>query len=314
LANYLVQKLIALLAVQLGITVIVFFMIRLVPGDIVDYLFGQYMNSGRMDEIRALWGLDRPLLVQYVEWVTRLSHLDFGRSILTGRPILDDVVRRFPVTLQLSVMAAAWSVPVGVGMGVVAAWRPYGKLDGFVTSLTLLGLATPHFWLATLLVLLFAVHLHWLPAIGYVPLSEDPLGSLHSLVLPALALGTSMAAAVMRMARSALLEVLSLDYIRTARAKGVPERKVLSRHALKNSMIPVLTLVGTEAGKLLGGSLIVEQIFAIPGIGQYAVNSIFTRDYPVLQVAVLVVASSYVIINTLVDVGYAVVDPRVKYT
>jgi peptide/nickel transport system permease protein len=313
LTHYLLQKLLALIAVQFGITVIVFFMIRLVPGDIVDYLFGLYMNSSRMDEIRALWGLDRPLIVQYLEWVARLVQFDFGRSILTGRPIVDDIARRFPVTLELSLMAAGWGVPVGVGMGVLAAWRPYGKLDGFVTSLTLLGLATPHFWLATLLILLFAVNLHWLPAVGYVPFASDPLGSLHSLVLPCLALGTTMAAAVMRMTRSAMLEVLSLDYVRTARAKGVHERNVLSRHALKNAMIPVLTLVGTETGKLLGGSLIVEQIFAIPGIGQYAVNSIFSRDYPVLQAAVLVVASSYVVINTLVDIGYAVVDPRVKY-
>src|SRR5689334_5348380 len=171
-------------------------------------------------------------------------------------------------------MAAAWSVVVGIGLGVVAARRPNGKVDGLVTSLTLLGLATPHFWLATLLIYLFSVQLGWFPAVGYVSLWDDPLQSLRSLALPALALGTTMAAAVMRMTRSTMLEVLSQDYIRTARAKGDRERDVLARHALKNAMIPVLTLVGTETGKLLGGSLIIEQIFAIPGIGQYAVNSI----------------------------------------
>jgi peptide/nickel transport system permease protein len=233
--------------------------------------------------------------------------------MLTGRSITGDIVNRFPVTMQLSAMAAAWSIVAGVTLGSIAARRPNGKLDGFVSAVTLLGLATPHFWLATLLIYFFAVQLDWLPAIGYVSLREDPLGSFQSLILPALALGTTMAAAVMRMTRSSLLEVLSQDYIRTARAKGSPERTVLTGHALKNAMIPVLTLIGTETGKLLGGSLIIEQIFAIPGIGQYAVNSIFSRDYPVLQAAILVVASSYVIVNTLVDIGYALIDPRVKY-
>jgi peptide/nickel transport system permease protein len=313
MTNYIAQKLAALLVVQFGITLVVFFMIRLVPGDIVDFIFAQYMSSQRMDEIRALWGLDRPAIEQYVDWLSRLVQGDFGRSMLTGRSITGDIVTRFPVTMQLAAMAAAWSIVAGVALGTVAARRPNGKLDGFVSCLTLLGLATPHFWLATLLIYFFAVRLDWLPAVGYVSLREDPLGSLQSLILPALALGTTMAAAVMRMTRSSLLEVLSQDYIRTARAKGNQERAVLTRHALKNAMIPVLTLIGTETGKLLGGSLIIEQIFAIPGIGQYAVNSIFSRDYPVLQAAVLVVASSYVIVNTLVDLGYAMIDPRVKY-
>jgi peptide/nickel transport system permease protein len=313
MTNYIAQKLVALLVVQFGITLVVFFMIRLVPGDIVDFIFAQYMSSERMDEIRELWGLDRPAVEQYVDWLSRLMQGDFGRSMLTGRSITGDIVTRFPVTMQLAAIAAAWSVVAGVALGTVAARRPNGKLDGFVSCITLLGLATPHFWLATLLIYFFAVRLDWLPAVGYVSLREDPLGSFQSLILPALALGTTMAAAVMRMTRSSLLEVLSQDYIRTARAKGNQERAVLTRHALKNAMIPVLTLIGTETGKLLGGSLIIEQIFAIPGIGQYAVNSIFSRDYPVLQAAVLVVASSYVIVNTLVDLGYALIDPRVKY-
>lgn len=313
MSRYIVQRLFALLVVQFSITLIVFFLIRLVPGDLVDFIFAQYMSSGRMDQIRALWGLDRPVTEQYLDWLGRLLRGDFGSSLLRGRPILDDIVLRFPVTAQLSAIAAVWSIVVGIALGVVAARRPNGAIDGLVTSVTLLGLATPHFWLATLLIYFFAVQLGWFPAVGYVPFKENPLLSVQSLVLPALALGTTMAAAVMRMTRSAMLEVLSQDYVRTARAKGVQERGVLSRHALKNAMIPVLTLIGTETGKLLGGSLIIEQIFAIPGIGQYAVNSIFTRDYPVLQASVLVIASSYVAINTLVDIGYAALDPRVKY-
>jgi len=314
LARYLVQKLLSLVAIQFGLTLIVFFMIRLVPGDTVDFIFGQSMSPERMNEIRRLWGLDRPAAVQYADWLNSLLHGDFGHSILTGRPILTDIGLRLPVTIEISAVAAGWSIALGVSFGIIAARYAYTKIDGVITTITLAGLATPNFWLATLLVLFFAVHFHLLPAVGFVPFHDDPIANLRSIVLPALALGTTMAAAVMRMTRSGMLEVLSQDYIRTARAKGVPEPAVLSRHAPRNALIPVLTLIGTETGKLLGGSLIIEQIFAIPGIGQYAVNSIFTRDYPVLQATVLVVASCYVIVNTLVDMSYSIIDPRVKYS
>ncbi len=313
MTRYIVQKLFSLVLVQLGISVVVFYMIRLVPGDVVDFIYGQYMGSERMDEIRALWGLDRPMVVQYLDWMGRVLQLDFGRSLVSGRAITEEIFRRLPVTAHLSVMAVAWSVVFGIILGVIAARFPNGKIDGMVTTIGMLGLATPHFWMATLLVLAFAVYMGILPSIGYVSLAEDPIESIRSLVLPALALGTTMAAAVMRMARSAMLDVLARDYIRTARAKGVPERGVFSRHALKNAFIPVLTLIGTETGKLLGGSLIIEQIFAVPGIGQYAVESVLSRDYPVLQATMLVMASSYVIINTLTDIGYGLIDPRVRY-
>jgi peptide/nickel transport system permease protein len=313
MARYLAQKLASLIAVQFGITLIVFFMIRLVPGDVVDFLYAQYMSKQRADEIRVLFGLDRPAIVQYADWLWNLLHGDLGTSMLSGRPILGDILLRFPTTAELALYSLLWSVPLGVACGVIAARRPYGKVDGLVTSLSLIGLATPSFWSATLLVLFLAVYLGWFPAVGFVSFTENPLGNVRSLVLPALALGTTMAAAVMRMTRAAMLDVLKHDYIRTARAKGMTEQLLLSRHALRNALIPVLTLIGTETGKLLGGSLIIEQIFAIPGIGQYAVNSIFTRDYPVLQAAILFIASSYVILNTLVDVSYAAIDPRVKF-
>ena len=313
MTRYIVQKLFSLILVQLGISVVVFYMIRLVPGDVVDFIYGLYMGSGRMDEIRALWGFDRPLVVQYFDWLGRLLQFDFGRSLVSGRAISAEIFTRLPVTLHLSFMAALWSVAAGITLGVIAARYPNGKIDGMVATVGMLGLATPHFWLATLLVLVFAVYLGILPSIGYIPLLEDPIESTRSLVLPALALGTTMAAAVMRMTRSAMLDVLSHDYIRTARAKGVTEYGVFSRHALNNALILVLTLIGTETGKLLGGSLIIEQIFAIPGMGQYAVEAVLSRDYPVLQATMLVIASSYVIMNTLADIGYAVIDPRVRY-
>lgn len=313
MTRYIIQKLFSLVLVLLGISIVVFYMIRLVPGDVVDFLYGLYMGSERMDEIRALWGLDRPLVIQYLDWIGRVLQLDFGRSLVSGRAISEEILTRLPVTLHLSLMAALWSIAFGITLGVIAARFPNGKIDGIVTTIGIVGLATPQFWLATLLVLLFAVYLGIFPSIGYISLLEDPIESIHSLTLPALALGTTMAAAVTRMTRSAMLDVLSHDYIRTARAKGVAERAVFSRHALKNAFIPVLTLIGTETGKLLGGSLIIEQIFAIPGIGQYAVEAVLSRDYPVLQATMLVIASSYVIINTLADIGYGVIDPRVGY-
>lgn len=288
-------------------------MIRLVPGDVVDYLYGLYMSSGRIEEIRTLWGLDRPVVVQYLDWMGRVIQLDFGRSLVSGRAIAEEIFSRLPVTLHLAFMAAAWSIVFGVTLGVIASRHPNGKIDGLVTTTGILGLATPHFWLATLLVLVFAVYLGLLPSVGYVSPWKDPIESTRSLVLPAIALGTTMAAAVMRMTRSTMLEVLAHDYIRTARAKGVSERSVFSRHALKNAFIPVLTLIGTETGKLLGGSLIIEQIFALPGIGQYAVESVLSRDYPALQATMLVIAGGYVVINTLADIGYGLLDPRVRY-
>lgn len=313
MARYLAQKLISLVAVLFGVSLVVFLLIRLIPGDVIDYLFEGRISQDMVAEARAYFGLDRPIYVQYGDWMGGVLRGDLGKSLLNRRSISEDLVRRFPVTAQLTLMAAAWSIVVGVALGVVAARRPYGLLDGLVTTLSLLGVATPNFWLATLLVLFLAAKLGWFPAIGYVSLAEDPLGSLRSLALPAMSLGTTMAAAVMRMTRSAMLEVLSQDYIRSAWAKGLMERAILGRHALKNAMIPVLTIIGIELGKLLGGSLIIEQIFALPGVGQYAVSAIFSRDYPVLQGAVLMIAASYVLVNTLVDIGYAIMDPRVTY-
>jgi peptide/nickel transport system permease protein len=311
--RYLVAKGLSLVAVEFGITLVVFFLVRLVPGDIVDYLYGQYMSSERLDEVRGLFGLDRPAVVQYLDWLGGILHGDLGKSLLSGRPIVADIALRLPVTLELTAVAIAWSVPLAIVLGLVAARHPYGRIDGVVSAAGLLGLATPSFWLATLLVLGLSVHLKWFPAIGFVPMTDNVVESLRSITLPALCLGTTMAAAVMRMTRSAMLDVLARDYIRTARAKGLREMDVGRRHALKNALVPVLTIIGIETGKLLGGSLIIEQIFAIPGIGQYAASSVLTRDYPVLQATVLIVATFYVVINTLVDVSYVLVDPRITY-
>lgn len=310
---YLAQKAVTLVAVEFGITLVVFFLIRLVPGDALDYLYGQYMSPERLAELRALLGFDRPVVPQYLEWLGGIAHGDLGKSIVTGRPIVEDIALFLPVTLQLAFVTVAWSVPLAIVLGVVAARRPYGRVDGLVSAAGLIGMATPNFWLATLLVLAFSVHLKWFPSIGFVPFTENPVESLRSMALPSLCLGATMSAAVMRMTRSAMLDVLSSEYIRTARAKGLHGVTVLRRHALKNALIPVLTLVGIETGKLLGGSIVIEQVFAIPGIGLYAAGSVLMRDYPVLQAVVLIIATCYVLINTLVDVCYVMVDPRIKY-
>jgi peptide/nickel transport system permease protein len=312
LIRYIGYKLLSLVIVLLGMSLLVFFIVRLVPGDVVTYLYGLYMSAEQQNQVRALFGLDRPLWVQYFEWLGNLLQGNFGRSLISGRSIGGDILLRLPVTAQLAFMSALWSIPLAVGFGLLAARFPYGRIDGLLNAGALIGLATPGFWLASLLVLTFAVSLHWLPAIGYVPFAENPIASIRSLVLPSVCMGVAMAAAVMRMTRSAMLQVLSQEFVRTARAKGLGERPVVARHALRNALIPIATLIGAEIGRLLGGSLIIEQIFAIPGIGQYAATSILTRDYPVLQGTVLVVAGFYVVINTLVDISYAFIDPRVR--
>lgn len=238
---------------------------------------------------------------------------DLGRSIVTGRPVLGEIVERFPVTLQLSLLAACFALVLAVPLGIVSATRPGTGSDAIAGLVTLVGLAVPGFWLATLLVLLFSLELAWLPPVGHVSMWDDPLESLRHMVLPAIALGGYMTATVMRTTRSAVLEVLAQDYVRTARAKGLSEPGVLARHVLRNALIAIATMSGIEVAKLLGGSLIIEQIFALPGMGRYAIEAIFARDYPIIQGTVLVVALTFVLINLLVDVLYVLIDPRVKY-
>lgn len=299
----------------LGVALVTFILMRSVPGDVVTSMLGdmQDVTPERLDELRRLFGLDLPIHVQFGQWIGAVLQGDLGSSLRTGRSIAGDIALRFPVTLQLTLMSLSIALVLAVPIGVTAA-RYRGRWPDYLGSgFVLIGLALPNFFLAILLILLFSLQLGWLPPAGYVPLLEDPAENLRRMLLPSLSLGLILAAATTRIMRSTMLEVLGRDYVRTARAKGLEERVVTLRHALRNALIPVVTVVGLQFGSLLGGTVIIEQVFSLPGIGRFALEGINLRDYPVVQGAVLVIAAAFVLVNLLVDVIYALIDPRVRY-
>jgi peptide/nickel transport system permease protein len=314
--RYIIRRVIQVVPVVFGLSVAVFLMLRLIPGDVVDVILGTEgaASPERMAQLRQMFGLDRPYYVQYLDWAGGIVTGDLGRSIRTSRPILPDLVARFPVTLQLTSLAMLVSLLVAIPLGVLSAARRYTRADTTVRVIALLGLSIPNFWLATMLILF--VSTYWrgvLPTSGYVYPSQDLLGSFRSVLLPALALGAANMAILMRMTRSSMLEVLRQEYVTTARAKGLIERVVIYRHALRNALIPVVTVAGVQVGYLLGGAIIVEQIFSLPGVGTLILNGITQRDYPVVQAGVLFVATSFVLVNLIVDILYAYLDPKIHY-
>ncbi|MGQ0549415.1 MAG: ABC transporter permease [Armatimonadota bacterium] len=312
---YLIRRLILAVPTVLGVVTAVFLLIRLVPGDVVTQLIGLEANlpRGRAEELRKLFGVDRPLHVQFADYMSNVARGDLGRSLRTDRAVGPELARRFPVTLQLAFMGLLVAVAIGVPVGILAALRRGRVADYLATAFVLLGLSVPSFWLGVLLILLFALRLGWLPPTGYISPGESLSGNLLHMILPALSLGLVLAAASTRIVRSSLLEVLSRHYIRTARAKGLWESAVVLRHALRNALIPVVTVIGLQFGTLLGGTVIIEQIFSLPGIGRFALEGINLRDYPVIQGAVLAIALSFTLVNLFVDVCYGFLDPRIRY-
>ncbi|MBI3979534.1 MAG: ABC transporter permease [Chloroflexi bacterium] len=315
MGRYVARRIVAVLPVLFGVSVAVFLMIRLVPGDVVDVILGSEAAASpeQRAEMRQRFGLDRPLAVQYADWVGRLLVGDFGKTARAGRPVLPDVLARLPVTIQLTGTAMAISLVIAVPLGIVSAVRRYSIVDSAVRLVGLLGLSIPNFWLATMLVLFVSLYWRILPTSGYVPVSQDLVGSFRSVLLPAISLAMANMAILMRMTRSSMLEVLRQEYITTARAKGLRERLVIYRHALKNALIPVVTVAGMQVGYLLGGAIIVEQIFALPGLGTLVLNAITQRDYPLLQAGALFIALAFPIVNLVVDILYAYLDPKVRY-
>jgi len=314
--RYIARRTLQVVPVLIGLSIAVFLMLRLIPGDVVDVILGSEGSASpeRLAELRRIFGLDQPLPQQYLAWIVSLLGGDFGRSIRTSRPILPDVLARVPVTYQLTAMAMALSLVLAVPLGVVSSVKRATGVDALVRIFGLLGLSIPNFWLASMLVLLVSQHFRGgLPTSGYVYPNQDLLGSFRSLLLPALALGAANMAILMRMTRSSMLEVLRQEYVLTARAKGLVERLVLYRHALRNALIPVVTVAGVQVGYLLGGAVIIEQIFALPGLGTLVLNGISQRDYPVVQAGVLFIATSFVLVNLAVDVLYAYLDPKIHY-
>jgi len=302
-----------MLPVALLVSFVTFMLIHLVPGDPARVLLGEEATPQSVAALRQQLGLDRPLGVQYGLWLWQAIQGNLGESIQLQQPVIQAIWQRLPVTIELGVASLIFSVALAVPLGVMAATNPNGRLDWLVNVTSLLGTAIPSFVLGLLLILVFAVFIRIFPPGGYVPFSEDPLGNLRDLVLPAVALGVGAVAVNLRQVRTSMLEVLHEDYIRTAWAKGLRPRQVNYRHALRNALMPLLTIVGLQVGAILAGTFVIETIFLWPGIGALTIQSIFSKDYPVVQGVVLLAALSYMAVNLFVDIGYRVLDPRVTY-
>jgi peptide/nickel transport system permease protein len=311
--QYVVRRVVAIIPVLFGISILVFLLVHLIPGDVAQILLGTQATDQQLATLRRTFGLDRPLPVQYVDWLSHVLVGDFGVSFRTNRPVLPDLVSRFGVTLQLTIVSMVVALVVAIPLGAASASSRGRGPDALTRVAALLGLSIPNFWLGTLLILFVSLILHWLPPVGFVSLLDNPWLGIQTLILPAIALGTAVAAFIMRMVRSSLLEVLRQDYIRTAHAKGLRERSVLYRHALKNAFIPVLTVIGVQVGYLLGGAVIIESIFSLPGMGRFLLDSISNRDYSIVQGGVLLIALIFSLVNLSVDLMYGWLDPRIRY-
>jgi peptide/nickel transport system permease protein len=314
--RYIAQRLIALIPVLIGISIVTFVLIRLVPGDVVDLMLAneQSLDSARADEVRRVFGLDQPIYVQYLDWMGDLARGDLGRSLRTGDSVRSEIFEKMPVTIELTFLSVIIALLIAIPAGIIAAVRSGTKTEAAAQGISLLGLSIPNFWLGTLLILVTSRYLHWFPAANYVSFLDDPWRNIQIFILPAIALGASLAAVTMRMTRSALLEILRREYIVTARAKGLTNQTVIMRHAIRNALIPVVTVVGIQIGRLLGGAIIIEELFNLPGMGRLAINAIEQRDYPMIQGVVLATTTAFVLINLLVDILYSYIDPRIRYT
>jgi peptide/nickel transport system permease protein len=293
-------------------TIVVFFGIRALPGDPALALAGEERDPTALAEVRAQYGLDQPIPVQYWRWLREVATGNLGESLRTGISVSETILSRVPVTLELALLSLLVAILLGVGAGVLAAVRRGSWMEWLANLAALLGLSVPSFWLGIMLILVFAIILGWLPASGYVSPLSDPVGNLKRMLLPSLVLGTQFAAILMRQTRSAMLESLGADYVRTARAKGLSEPQVVFGHALRNSLITVLTLLGLRLGLLISGAIITEQVFVIPGFGRLLVEAVFTRDYPIIQGVALVSATAYIVANLAVDLLYSVANPRIR--
>ncbi len=313
MTQYIIRRILVMFPVALLVTVFLFVLIRKTPGDPVLVLLGEDVTRENQAAVRHQLGLDRPIVVQYVKWLQRLARADLGRSMRNHQPVTEAIRERLPATLELGLVAFVYSVGLAIPLGALAALFRRGPLGLAASAFTFAGVSMPNFFLGILLILVFSLTLGWLPPGQYVPFAEDPAGNLRRIIMPALTLGTAGAAVNMRLVRSSLLDVIVQDYIRTARAKGLPERLVFFRHALKNALIPVVTIVGIQVGALWEGAFVTETIFAWPGVGRLVINSIFGRDYPVVQAVVLIAAFTYMFSSLIVDVAYAYLDPRISY-
>ena len=313
LRRYIVKRLFIAIPSLLIASVVVFALPRLIPGDAVQLMLEEKAYAKDIEELRAKLGLNRPLHVQYVEWAGRAVRGDLGESLWTRRPVLEEIGHRLPITLELALIALAISLLIALPVGIIAAVRQDSLGDLLARSVAILGLSIPGFWLATLVIVLPAIWWNWRPSSDFTPFTTDPIANLRHMWLPALVLGIAAAAALMRLTRGMLLEVLRQDYVRTAWSKGLAERAIVFKHALRNGIIPVVTLLGTQLPQIIGGTVVIETIFGLPGMSRFLFDAINQRDYPVIQGVNLIVVSTVVMVNLAVDALYAVLDPRIRY-
>jgi peptide/nickel transport system permease protein len=318
LARYIVQRIWQLIPVLILVSMAVFLIVRIIPGDPVLVMMGidaeerSRISEQQYQALQQQLGFDRPIYVQYLSWLKRIVQGDLGLSLRSRRPIFETIFERFPATIYLAIAALFTGVAIAIPAGVIAAMRQNTGADYAAMGFALWGIAMPNFWLALMLIVLFSVILGWLPAIGYASPFDDPGRFLRHACLPAIVMGTDLAAPLTRYIRAEMLEQLSQDYVRTAWAKGLPSRMVIVKHALKNSLIAAVTVVGLQTARILGGSTIVETVFSWPGVGRLLIEGVYSRDYPIVQGSVLIIAVTYVFINLFVDIVYKWLDPRIK--
>jgi peptide/nickel transport system permease protein len=312
MGRLVLRRFLATIPVLLLVSAGVFALIHLTPGDPIDAMMAESVDATVKAHLRKELGLDRPLHLQYIAWMGRILRGDLGRSIRNQEPVIENVGRRIGPSLQLAGLAMAISLVVATPVGILSAARRNTAVDRFGTSFALFGICMPNFLIALLLIFVFGVTLRWLPISGYIDPWEEPLAGLRSLVLPAVTLGLALAAVVTRTLRSSMLEALSEDYVRTARAKGLDEGTIVRSHVLKNALIPVVTVLGLQLGTLIGGAVITEYVFALPGVGRLVVDAVFARDYPLVQGVVLLIAVGFILTNLMVDVLYGLIDPRIR--
>ncbi len=315
MTSYIVKRLLDLLFVLFGVSLLVFLMLRFIPGDAVQIMLGANVDisAQRVEALRRQLGLDLPVYQQYAEWLAGIVRGDLGTSIWTGQPVSKEIFSRLPVTLEITLLALFFALLVSFPLGVLAAQTRGTWADTVVRVLSIVGLTLPSFWVGVLLLYFVSVRFPSFPAIGYVPFATDPVGNLARLSLPVVAVSLPMIAGLSRILRSSLLEVMSADYIRTARAKGIRKQTLLYKHALRNALIPVVTIIGVQIGYLLSGVVVIEQVFAIPGLGRLIIGAVNERNYPLVQGTILVITLVFVLVNLLVDLAYAWIDPRVEY-
>ena len=314
--RYVAKRVVLMVPTLVGVATLIFLLMRVVPGDIVELRFAAestFVQKDMLDQERARLGLDQPLWRQFATWMGGLARLDLGTSMWTGAPITEEIGLRFALSLQLALMATAIAVALAVPLGVVAALRQDSWVDYAVRVFSIAGLATPSFWLGIVLILGLLIVFKWLPPMVYTPIWVNPVQNLAQLIWPALAVGYRYSAVATRMTRSAMLEVLNEDYIRTARAKGLWQKLILTRHALKNAMLPVLTVIALEFAFLMGGLVVTEQVFNLNGLGLLFVEAVAHRDYTLTQALVMLVATIFIVVNLLVDLAYAWLDPRIRF-